>query len=222
MPRDCLTATASRNVGARPISTALRCVARQAPRLRVAPKLGRPSIPSPVNPLAAELWSLPHAPVPRSGAVWLEAAAPTLLVVHALLAIALLGATTHDAILVIGFLRGRFGRARLERLYVRIQLVAYLATFLVGSVIYPAYRIYVRAAVFDRWAPWASNLFDVKENFAALGLAVTIAYAWLRGRFEPARDAAWGPLYAVLGLTVAALVWFQVVAGLVLVAERGL
>ena len=154
--------------------------------------------------------------------MWLEGAAPALLVIHALLAIALLGATTHDAVLVIGYLRGRFGRARLERTYVRIQLATYLATFAIGSVIYPAYRIYVRAAVFDRWSPWASNLFDVKENFAALGLAVVIAYAWLRGRFEPARDAAWRPLYAVLGLTVATLVWFQTVAGLVLVAERGL
>lgn len=175
-----------------------------------------------MNPLAAEPWPFPYAPVPRTGGVWLEGAAPALLVVHALLAIALLGASTHDAILVVGYLRGRFGRARLERLYVRIQLATYVATFVVGSLIYPAYRIYVRAAVFDRWAPWASNLFDVKENLAALGLPVVLVYAWLRSRFEPQRDAAWRPLYAVLGLTAATLVWFQAVAGLVLVAERGL
>ncbi|MFN7952602.1 MAG: hypothetical protein U0610_12835 [bacterium] len=175
-----------------------------------------------MNSLAAETWSYPYAPVPRTGGVWLESAAPALLVAHALAAIALLGSTTHDAILVIGYLRGRFGRAGLEKLYVRIQLIAYLATFLLGAVVYPAYRIYVRAAVFDRWAPWASNLFDIKENFAALGLAVTLAYAWLRQRFDPRVDVAWRPLYAVLGLTVAALVWFQTVSGLVLVAERGL
>ncbi len=176
----------------------------------------------PVNPPDTEPWSFPYAPVPHGGGVWLEGAAAALLVVHALAAIALLGATTHDAVLVIGFLRGRFGRAGLERLYVRIQLVAYLATFALGAVVYPAYRIYVRAAVFDRWAPWASNLFDIKENFAALGLPVVMAYAWLRSRFDPRKDVAWRPLYAVLGLTAAALVWFQTVAGLVLVAERGL
>ena len=175
-----------------------------------------------MNPPDAEPWSFPYAPVPHGGAVWLEGVASALLVVHALAAIALLGATTHDAVLVIGFLRSRFGRAGLERLYVRIQLVAYLATFALGAVIYPAYRIYVRAAVFDRWAPWASNLFDIKENFAALGLPVVVAYAWLRSRFDPRKDVAWRPLYAVLGLTAAALVWFQAVAGLVLVAERGL
>lgn len=182
--------------------------------------------PSAVSPVPIELVNLtsvlPYAQVPRTGGVWLEEAATALLVVHALLGVALLGATTHDAILVVGYLRGRFGRVALEKIYVRIQVVAYVATFVLGAVLYPAYRIYVRAEVFEPHVPWAVNLFDIEENLAALGLPLVIGYAWLSRVLDPRRDSTWRPLYAALGLSLAAIVWFNVVAGLVLVAERGL
>ncbi len=164
----------------------------------------------------------PYGPVPRGGQVWLEGAAPALLIVHALAGIALLGSTTHNAVLLVGYLRGRFGRVKLEKLYVRIQLAAYLATFLLGSVIYPAYRIYVRAAVFDRHAVWASNLFDIKENLAAMGLPLVVAFALLSRTIAPRRGEPWMPVYTVMGLSLAALVWIVFLAGLVVVSERGL
>lgn len=164
--------------------------------------------------------ALPYAPVPRAGVIFLEGLSTPLLVLHALAAIVLIGSTTHGAILLVGYLRGRFGRMKLEKLYVRIQLVAYAVTFLLGSLVYPAYRIYVRAAVFDRHAPWASNLFDIKENLAALALPLMLGYAWLSRVIDPRADAAWRPLYVGFGLSIAAVVWFSVVSGLVLVLER--
>ncbi|MBK7975672.1 MAG: hypothetical protein IPK07_21120 [Deltaproteobacteria bacterium] len=163
---------------------------------------------------------LPYAPVPHGAGIFLESLSTPLLVLHALAATVLIGSTTHDAILLVGYLRGRFGRVRLEKLYVRIQLVAYLVTFALGSLAYPAYRIYVRAAVFDRHAPWAANLFDIKENLAALALPLMIGYAWLSRVIDPRADAAWRPMYVGFGLSIAAVVWFSVVSGLVVVLER--
>ena len=144
-----------------------------------------------------------------------------LLVLHALTAVLLLGATTHNALLVVRYPFRGVRRAALERLYVRVQVVAYLATFALGAMLYPSYRVYTRGAVFDHHAPWASNLFDIKENLAALGLPALLAYFALSLRAHPSEHPRWTPLYVGLGLYVALVVWFDFVAGIVVVAMRG-
>ena len=163
-----------------------------------------------------------HGPVPRGGGVFLEQHSMALLVLHALLSVLLLGSTTHNALIVIRYPIGVFRRVALEKLYVRVQLVSYLGTFGLGTLLYPAYRVYTRAAVLDRHAPWAANLFDLKENLAALGLAVVIGYALLSRVIDPREDTLWRPLYVGLGLSLAAIVWFSVVSGLIIVATRAI
>lgn len=150
-------------------------------------------------------------------AVFLESAAKPLIVLHALLAAALLGSVTHAAVEVVGYLRGSPRRPALERLHTRLSLWLYGALVLVGALVYPAYRVRVRHEVFDVSAPWASNLFDIKETYAALGLGLAVA-AWVLSRRErPAqeRGASLG-LYAFCSLGVAATVWFASISGLYL------
>ena len=157
---------------------------------------------------------------PAAQPLFMEFAAKPLLILHALFAMALLGSTTHDAILCIGFLRGRFGRRKLERIYALIASCCYAATFLVGSILYPTYRVRVRAAYFDRALPWASNLFDVKENWAAIGLAASLGLLLLSRSVEPQRERFIVPLYAFLSITACAIAWFATISGLVLASYR--
>ena len=56
-----------------------------------------------------------------------------------------------------------------------------------GGLVYPRYRYFVRGLYLDRYAPWASNLFDFKENLATLGLPLAI------GAFVLARELAQAP-----------------------------
>src|SRR5688572_29580211 len=105
--------------------------------------------------------------------IWLEAWARLLVVLHAAAAIVLIGASTHHALIAIGYLRRSY-RVRLARIYAAVVLVAYAATFALGAMAYPTYRYRVRGLYLDWYEVWASNLFDIKENFAALGFPAVI------------------------------------------------
>ena len=106
----------------------------------------------------------------RMPSVFLDGAAKPLLVIHALVAFALLGASTHLAIVSIQLLRGRSHLGRLARVYAQVIGATFSAAFAVGLLLYPHYRYDVRGLFLDRYEPWASNLFDIKETLAALGL----------------------------------------------------
>src|SRR5262245_4729224 len=96
-----------------------------------------------------------------------------LVVLHAAAAIVLIGAATHHLLIVIGYWRGVY-KERLARVYGATMLVAYIITFVLGALAYPTFRYYVRALYMDRHAPWSSNLFDIKEHFAAIGLPLVV------------------------------------------------
>lgn len=149
-----------------------------------------------------------------------EGAAPALVILHALAAIVLIGATTHHAIIAVGYLRGRY-KVRLGRIYAATIAVAYGITFVLGLFAYPAFRYHVRGLYLDRYEAWASNLFDTKENFAALGLPLVIALFVLSRAIVPSEDRALVRGYSVLALLAAAIVWFSVIAGLVITQVRG-
>lgn len=154
--------------------------------------------------------------------------ARVLVMLHAAAAIVLIGAATHHAIIAWGYLRGRF-KVRLGRIYAATVATTYVTTFGLGLLAYPTFRYEVRALFLDRYEPWASNLFDTKENFAALGLPlVAIALGLCRaigpelaaGRTrEEDRALIWA--YAACVWLVAAIVWFAVVSGLAITLTRG-
>lgn len=68
-----------------------------------------------------------------------------LLVLHTALAVAAVGAATHLVLWMRGYWRGQLGRHRAIRKFAVISLALHGAAFAAGNVIYPTYRIAVRA-----------------------------------------------------------------------------
>ena len=145
-----------------------------------------------------------------------------LLVLHAGGSIVLVGAATHHALQMRHYLRGRFGREKLEKTYAKVVSVAYVVTFVLGALLYPSYRVHVRGYHLDRHAPAFAALFDVKETYASLALVVAVALGALACTLRPAETPALVRVYAVMSLIVCAVVWFNVIAGLLVVSARGI
>jgi hypothetical protein len=110
----------------------------------------------------------------------------TLLLLHGLLAIVLLGALTHQALALVGSrgretLSARF-RAVDPAGYTNTIVILFVLTSAVGAVLYPEYRLTVRPvlATFDLRA--ANGAFEIKEQLTALGLLMLPAYwsSWKR------------------------------------------
>lgn len=138
------------------------------------------------------------------------------LILHAVAAGALTGSTTHLALVLR---KARAGRPnpRLQRLYPAVALGCFAVVYALGSVIYPTYRVEVRANYLDDHAPWASVLFDMKENLATLLFPLLLATVVLSRAEEPAK-----PSRVLFGcaLAVALGVWFNAVSGLLVASVR--
>ena len=150
-------------------------------------------------------------------------AARVFVVLHALVALALGGASTHLALVTYGLYRHDpppKAKLRLARIYSQTVGWLFIAVVILGSFAYPAYRYRVRGLYLDRHAPWAANLFDFKETLAALALPIAIALIVLGRRYEPAdRDVR--ALFAFCAGAVFCTVAFNIVSGLVITLVRG-
>jgi hypothetical protein len=149
-----------------------------------------------------------------------QGAARLLVLLHAAAAIVLVGASTHNSLVALGSLRGR-PKPRLTRIYAATVLGAYAATFALGSLAYPTYRYHVRGLYFDRYEVWASNLFDIKENFASIGLPLVIGAFLLSRVLEARRDRAVLAGYASFVFLSTIIVWFNVISGLLITMAKG-
>lgn len=138
------------------------------------------------------------------------------LVLHAVAAGALTGSATHLALVLRRAHRGR-PNPRLQRLYPAVVAGCYTAVYALGTLIYPRYRVAVRAAWLDDHAPWAAVLFDVKENLATLLGPLVLAAVVLSRTEDPSR-----PSRALLGCAAAVAlgVWFNLVSGIVVASVR--
>jgi hypothetical protein len=153
--------------------------------------------------------------------IFLYGARRLFLVLHAAGAIVLIGSSTHHALQMRHYLRGRFGREKLEKLYAKVVSVAYVVTFVLGAMLYPSYRVHVRGFYLDRHAPFFSGLFDLKETYASLTLVVALALGALAFTLRPTESRALVRVYAAMSFIVCAVVWFDVIAGLLVVSARG-
>lgn len=79
-----------------------------------------------------------------------EQYARLLLVVHAILAATLVASSTHLVVWMRGFPRGAFQRLRAVRKFAVITASLYVATLVVGNVIYPVYKVQVRVGYLER------------------------------------------------------------------------
>lgn len=93
---------------------------------------------------------------------------------HLGLAVAAIGASIHTAL----FARRSPAAARTRRLATLALALAALA-FVLGALIYPAYKVQVRAGWLDAHDPSAARAFDLKEQLVALAVPVQVAVVWL-------------------------------------------
>ncbi len=152
--------------------------------------------------------------------VFLESVGKPLLVLHALVAAAMLGACTHLVVVTVGLLRGRTHLARLARLYAQVIGGTFAVAYTLGLLVYPNYRYFVRGLYLDRYAVWASNLFDIKEIFAGLALPLALALFFVGRGFDASRDAALTPFLAYLAFAMWLLVAVAAVSGLIITTVR--
>jgi hypothetical protein len=145
-------------------------------------------------------------------------ASKILLILHAAGAVVLIGAATHNGLLALAQLRGRPCRPRLRQLYGRVVLWAYLFTFAIGLIIYPAFRVRVRAALLDHQYPLATAFFEIKEHWLAIGLLVLACHALMSRRVRIERPSVEATLYGVLGIALMVIVWMAMLTGLTLTA----
>jgi hypothetical protein len=147
-----------------------------------------------------------------------------LLIVHGLLAVALLGALTHQVLSVwaparkpaVSFV-GRF-RAVPGAGYANAIVVLYLLTALLGAVIYAEYRISVRTVLQQLEMRSAEGAFELKEHFAAIGLGLLPVYWYYwRQPLAPGHARTRAMLTSILAFTV----WFSFLVGHVLNNIRG-
>jgi hypothetical protein len=148
-----------------------------------------------------------------------------LLLVHSVLAVALLGAVTHQAFAAtanraeVG--KGFFARFRSTdaAAYRNAIVVLYAAVSLFGAILYPDYRTVVRPMLQDLDLRAANGAFEIKEHFSALGLIVLPAY-W--ACWSPPLQTEYAAARAWLSCILAAMVWWNFVVGQLLVLIKGL
>ena len=148
----------------------------------------------------------------------------TLLIVHGLLAVALLGAVTHQAVALwwpVRVLSGSFV-ARVRAVpgisYVWAIIVLYIVTFVMGAWIYTQYRYTSRLALEQLRFFKTVGAFEVKEHVATMGLIVLPAY-WAFWRRPLSADYAAARKQVTLFLAI--LVWLNFLIGHVVNNARG-
>jgi hypothetical protein len=147
-----------------------------------------------------------------------------LLITHGLLAVALLGAITHQAASVwlparrpAGSFVGRF-RTVPATSYAGAIVVLYLLTAVLGAIIYPEYRMSIRIVLEQLELSSANGAFELKEHFAVVGLAVLPAYGYFWR--QPLEDAH-ARTRAILTALLAFVVWWNFLVGHILNNIRG-
>jgi hypothetical protein len=148
-----------------------------------------------------------------------------LLMIHGLLAAALIGAITHQAIALWQRVPAAqdtfFARLRSMRpaAYTNAIVILYVLVFFMGAIIYATYRVDVRPYLENTGLFLAAGAFETKEHLSALGLGLLPAY-WLFWKAPTLADKVAARKY--LTLLLAFYVWWNFLTGHVVNNIRGL
>jgi len=145
--------------------------------------------------------------------------------VHGLLAVALLGAITHQAASVLwpavrpaGSFSARF-RSVAAPGYANAVVILYIITALLGAIIYGEYRVSIRIVLEELQMRAANGSFELKEHLAAIGLGMLPAYWWYWR--QPATDSDARRTRSVLTTILAFVVWWNFLVGHIVNNIRG-
>ena len=87
------------------------------------------------------------------------------------------------------------------RLHATLLLIFYGATYVLGALIYPTFRVRVRGGFLDATFPWATGLFEIKEHGATLML-LPVAGLFVMSRILDFSRSAHRPYAALVSVTV--------------------
>jgi len=148
-----------------------------------------------------------------------------LLIVHALLAVALLGALTHQAAAVFAPPRARATEGFVSHFrsvsgprYAVAVCVLWVLAFVVGGWIYAKYRIYVRIPIEQAGFWKTQGAFELKEHLTTIGLGLLPFYWHL---WKNARNAVYDSARKWLTVVLAVICWYAFLAGHVVNNVRG-
>ena len=108
--------------------------------------------------------------------------ATVLVIIHGLVAVALLGAITHQTLSAWAAASARpgsfFGRFRTvpAAAFTNAIIVLYSVTATLGAIVYLYFRVDIRPALEQAGRFEILGFFDLKEHFIAIGLALLPAY----------------------------------------------
>jgi len=148
-----------------------------------------------------------------------------LVVIHGLFAVGLIGAITHQVLVLWRTAPAPadsfFGRLRNVRAgsYTDAVVILYVLDFALGCVIYATYRIEVRPYLEEIQSFAAAGAFETKEHLAALGLGLLPAY-WLF--WKAPGFAAHTTERKYITLILGFFVWWNFLVGHILNNIRGL
>jgi len=143
---------------------------------------------------------------------------------HALLAVALLGALTHQAAAVLTPLRAGGGgfvtrfRSVSGPTYATAVCVLWVLAFILGGWIYAKYRIYVRIPIEQEGFYKTLGAFELKEHLSSIGLGFLPFYWYL---WKNVRNAAYASARKWLTIVLAAICWYVFLAGHIVNNVRG-
>lgn len=148
----------------------------------------------------------------------------TLLIIHGLIAVVLLGGITHQTAAACwpakskGSFLASFRSVAGAR-YTTVNIVLYIVAATLGAIVYPTYRLAVRP-YFESAQLWTINgTFEVKEQFVTVGLGVLPFYWWVwRNPLDSKLAVARTAVTAMLCF----IVWYSFLVGHVVMNVRGL
>jgi hypothetical protein len=150
--------------------------------------------------------------------------ASLIAIVHGLLAVALIGAISHQTLATWAPAGAKpksfFGRFRAVKSasFANAVVVLYLVTAALGAIVYLAFKLDIAPGL-ERDGHWlALGLLDLKEDFVAIGLGLLPAY-WVCWRKSPL-DAP-DPTRSGLTSLLAFIVWWSFIVGHVMVNIMG-
>jgi hypothetical protein len=145
-----------------------------------------------------------------------------LVILHGLLAVALLGSITHQAVTLLWPARSKAGFVSAYRsvsgpTYANANIVMFLLVVCLGAYIYPIYRVWVRTYLENARLFSAVGSFEVKEQFISIGLGLLPLYWLVWRRPDPSAKSA----RRIVTLMLLFIVWFSFIVGHVLNNVRG-
>jgi len=148
-----------------------------------------------------------------------------LSIVHALLAVALLGALTHQTAAVLAPPRAGIAGGFVTHFrsvsgprYATAVCVLWVLVFIAGAWIYARYRLHVRILIEQEQLWKTLGVFEMKEHIATIGLGLLPVYWHL---WKNARNAAYDSARKWLTVVLAAICWYSFLTGHIVNNVRG-